>query len=150
MDKAYLVEQLGAHLREAVQMAHRSHRDAREDARSGAARAVNLARGQGQRDAVARAALDALDAFHPRPLKRGESIGLGAIVEVEDGDCGRTLFIAPVGAGAELTAPGGDGFVQVITPQSPFGRALIGKRLGDTVEVTVRGEPVDWTITFVA
>jgi transcription elongation GreA/GreB family factor len=150
MDKSFLVEQLGARIREAVQHTHRAAMDAKEDARSGAARAVNLARGQLQRSTSAREALDALDAFRVRPLRRGEPIGLGAVVELEDGERGRTVFIAPVGAGEELTGPGGDGIFQVVTPVSPLGRALLGKRVGNVVEVPLQGDVTEWTITFVA
>jgi transcription elongation GreA/GreB family factor len=152
MDKHFLLEQLGDRMREAVRDSHRANTEAREDARSGAARAVNLARGHGLRETAAREALDALDGFRPRTLGRGEPICLGAIVEVEDEEesCGRTLFLAPVGAGEELSGPGGDGIFQVVTPTSPFGRAVMGKRVGDTVEVMVRGEPTEWTITYAA
>ncbi len=150
MDKTFLVAQLGEKLRTAVQQTHRASQDAREDARSGAARAVNIAKGQGQRSVAAREALDALDTFRVRPLRRNEPISLGAVVEVEDGECGRTLFLAPVGAGEELTGPDGDGFFQVITPASPFGRALIGKKVGDTVIIPARDEETEWTITYVA
>ncbi len=148
MDKRELVTQLGEKLRSAVQQTHRAASEAREDARSGAARAVNIARGQLQRSTAAREALDALDAFHVRPLKRGEPIGLGAVVEIEGAQGGRTLFIAPVGAGEELAAPGGDGFFQVVTPASPLGSALMGKRVGDEVQVILHGESTEWTITF--
>ena len=150
MDKTFLVEQLGAKLREAVQLTHRANVGAREEARTGAARAVNLALGQGQRETGARLALDALDAFRPRPLGRGEPIGLGAIVELEDGESGKTLFVAPVGAGQELTGPEGDGFFHVVTPGSPFGKAVMGRRVGDVVEVPVKGEATEWKITFAA
>ena len=150
MDKTFLLQQLGARLRDAVQQTHRAATEAREDARSNAARAVNLARAQAGRSAGAREALDALDVFRVRPLKRGEPICLGAVVEVEDGEVGRTLFLSPVGAGEELTGPDGDGIFQVVTPASPFGKALLGKRLGDVVEVTLQGEPTEWTITYVA
>jgi transcription elongation GreA/GreB family factor len=37
----------------------------------------------------------------------------------------------------------------VVTPVSPVGRAVLGKHVGDTIEVTVKGEPREWTITFV-
>jgi transcription elongation GreA/GreB family factor len=148
MDKTFLLKQLGDRLRGAVQKTHQAARDAREDARSGAARAVNLALGQGQRSAASREALDALETFRPAPLRKGEPIGLGAIVELEDGETGRTLFLAPVGAGEELTGPDGDGLFQVVTPVSPFGRAVIGKRVGDTVEVPLAGELTEWEITF--
>lgn len=150
MDKSFLVEQLGARLRDDVQQSHRASSEARQDARSGAARAVNLALGHSLRSTAARNALDALDEFRVRPFRRGEPVGLGAVVEVEDGSMGRTLFLAPVGAGEELTGPDGDGIFQVVTPGSPFGRALLGKRVGDVVEVTLQGEPTEWTVTFVA
>ena len=52
----------------------------------------------------------------------------------------RTFFLLPVGAGTELTGPGGDGFLSVITPASPVGRALMGRRAGDCIEVTLAGE----------
>jgi transcription elongation GreA/GreB family factor len=43
-----------------------------------------------------------------------------------------------VGAGAELTGPGGDGFLSVVTPGSPVGKALIGKRAGQQAEVMLK------------
>lgn len=150
MDKSFLVQQLAARIRQNLQQAHRAATEAREDARSGANRAVNLAKGQLQRFENAKAALEALDSFRVHPLRKGEPIGLGAVVEVEDGVTGRTLFLAPVGAGEELTGPDGDGIFQVVTPNSPFGRALMGKRQNDVIEVTIQGEPTEWTISFVA
>lgn len=150
MDKTFLLEQLGAKLRSAVQSTHKASEEAREDARSGAQRALNIAQGQTLRSVAARQAMDALDAFHVRPLKKGEPIGLGAVVEVEDGEAGRTFFLAPVCGGEELTGPDGDGIFQVLTPSSPFGRAIMGKRVGAVVEVMVAGEPQEWRITFAA
>lgn len=150
MDKTFLKEQLGERLRAAVQATHKASEEARADAKSGAARAVNLAQGQTMRSVHAREALDALDEFHVRPLKKGEPIGLGAVVEVEDGEAGRTFFLAPVCGGEELTGPDGDGIFQVVTPSSPFGRALMGKKVGSTVEVVIQGEYTEWTITYAA
>lgn len=131
----------------------------------------SLARGQKERAARALAEVAALETFRPAPLPARANIALGAIVEVEveaDVDVqavaetkvaggasgrapvlGRTFFLAPAGAGIELTGPGGDGFLSVVTPQSPVGRSVLGKRVGDTIEVTVEGEPRAWTITFV-
>ena len=54
MDKSFLIEQLGARMREAVQSTHQAAREASQDARSGASRAVNLAKGQLQRSTTAR------------------------------------------------------------------------------------------------
>jgi transcription elongation GreA/GreB family factor len=150
MDKSFLVEQLDAKIRQAVVQRERTAQDAREEARTHAARTVNLARGQIKRHEDACAALEELERFTPRPLRRGEPIGVGAVVEVESDEVGRTLFLAPVGAGEELTGPDGDGIFQVVTPASPFGRALLGKRVNDVVEVTIHGELTEWTISFVA
>lgn len=150
MDKSFLVEQLGAKIREQAQATLRAATDAGQEARTGAARAVNLARATQVRTEAARATLDALDAFRVRPFKRGEPLGVGAVVEIEDGDAGRTLFLAPVGAGEELAGPGGDGVFQVVTPVSPIGKAIVGKRVGDVIEVMVKGELSEWTITWAA
>jgi len=94
---------------------------------------------------------DALTAFRPAPLPGSASIALGAVVEIEDEDTGegRTFFLAPVGAGVTLTGPGGDGHLSVVTPVSPIGRAVLGRRTGDVVDVTVDGEPREWQITYV-
>jgi transcription elongation GreA/GreB family factor len=151
MDKRFLLEQLGAHLRDAVQQSHTAHVEAAQDARSGANRAVNMARGQALRSERARAELDALDGFSPQPLPKGARIAIGALVEVEGDDDtgGKTLFLAPVGGGLELEGPGGDGFFQVVTPISPLGRALLGKRVGEVAEVMVAGELREYEITWV-
>jgi transcription elongation GreA/GreB family factor len=162
MNKQFLVNQLASRLRESAEVARRAERDAADEARDGAtasekrenARVAqeysSLARGQGQRADKALAELSALADFRPPALPPRGPIALGAIVEVEDEDTGRTFFLAPVGAGLELSGPGGDGFLSVVTPLSPIGRAVMGRRVGETVEVLVQGEPKEWTITFVA
>jgi transcription elongation GreA/GreB family factor len=75
-------------------------------------------------------------------------IAVGAIVEIEDSDSGegRTLFLAPVGAGMTLTGPGGDGILSVVTPASPIGGAVMGRKIGDVVEIADR----EWQISYVA
>lgn len=148
MDKTFLVEQLAAKLRATLDQAQRFADETRTEAKTGAARAVNLARATSARNEAAHAALEALESFRPRPLRKGEPIGLGALVEIEDGDAGKTLFLSPAGAGEELTGPGGDGFFQVVTPSSPVGRAMLGKRVGDVIEVPMHGEVTEWTIVY--
>src|SRR5947209_4669199 len=156
MEKQFLVEQLATRLRESAHVARKAGEAAAEEARAGATPAekredarvaleyAGLARGQKER--AARAAVEAslLETFRPRPLPARAAIALGAIVEVEDGSQGRTFFLAPVGAGVELTGPGGDGYLSVVTPSSPIGKAVLGRRVGDTVEVVVTGELLEW------
>ena len=161
MDKRFLVEQLATRLRESATVARRAEKAAAVEAREGATPAEKredarvaleqggLARGQAERAARVNAELATLEVFHP-PQRSGGNIALGSVVEVEDDNQGRTFFLAPVGAGVELTGPDGDGFLSVVTPQSPIGRAVLGKRVGDIVEVTVQGDIREWTITFVS
>jgi transcription elongation GreA/GreB family factor len=167
MDKQQLVEQLTTRLRESATIARRAGQAAEEEARDGATASekrenarvsqeyAGLARGQKERAQRAMTELATLETFRPPArLPAKGPVALGAIVEVEmqdddaAGSQGRTFFLAPVGAGIELTGPGGDGFLSVVTPVSPVGRAVMGKRVGDTIEVTVEGEPREWTITF--
>ena len=154
-----MVAQLTARIRETLAIALREQDAAATEARDGAtpsekrddARTAlefsNLARAQGKRALAARDELARLESF--RPGKVGPRVSLGNIVEIEDGATGRTIFLAPAGAGIELTMPDGDGFVTVVTPASPLGKGLIGREVGDTVEVSVRGEDRDWTVTFI-
>jgi transcription elongation GreA/GreB family factor len=159
MDKQFMVAQLAARIRDTLQVALREQEAAAIEARDGAtpsekrddARIAlefsNLARAQARRARAAREELERIERFQPgSPASR---VRLGDIVEIEDGATGRTIFLAPAGAGIELTMPEGDGFVTVVTPASPLGKALIGRELGDSVEISVRGEERDWTVTFI-
>ncbi len=161
MDKAYLVEQLAAQLRETARTARTAMVAANTEAREGATPAERredsrvaqensgLARGHRARLDRANAELAELERFRPQSFGLHAAVAVGAIVEVEDGAEGRTLFVAPVGAGIELTGPGGDGFLSVVTPSSPIGRAVLGRRVGDVVEVVVNGDASEWTVTYV-
>src|SRR5574340_941520 len=112
MDKAFLLAQLASKLKAVAEQSLRFADESRTEAKTGAARAVNLAKGTRARLEAADAAAEAVASFRPPPrLKKGERIALGAVVEVEDGEGGKTLFLAPAGAGEELSGPGGDGFL---------------------------------------
>jgi transcription elongation GreA/GreB family factor len=169
LDKRLLIEQLAAHLRRSDDVARRAGEEAREAARSlqtesekkedgrAAIEFGSLATGQSARARKVQEDLQALAAFHNRGLPQfsaTSAVGLGAIVDVavdgEDGTEERTFIVLPVGAGTELTGPGGDGFLSVITPASPVGRALLGRRAGDYVEVTINKETREWKLVEVS
>ena len=164
MNKHALKQQLVEKLRAAGVAAERDLRAAaetpsmdalttgeREDARAALGHGGLIA-GQKQRLSNAMAALAALEGFEPKPLARSARVQLGAIIEIEEEDTGRgrTLFLAPAGAGLELTGPDGDGFLSVVTPLSPIGRAAMGQRVGEGFDVSIRGETRAWEITWVA
>lgn len=60
-----------------------------------------------------------------------EPIALGALVTIEAEGLARHYFLGPRSGGTEVKV--NDIRVLVITPASPLGRQLIGRRLGDTV-----------------
>lgn len=91
-----------------------------------------LARGQARRVLELRTALSRIEGMRLRAFSAGQPIALGALVVVEAGDQRQSIFLAPEGGGRRLLA----GSVQVVTPESPLGRALLGKFVGD--ECTVR------------
>ena len=163
MDKQDLVAQLSRQLESSARAALIARDAAVMEARDGAtpdekredARAAHqlgtLGKTQQKRAQQALAEADVLAMFRPHPLPATAAIGLGAIVEIEDEESGegRTFFLAPVGAGVTLTGPGGDGVLSVVTPASPVGRAVLGKKCGDVVDVTVDGDLREWQISFV-
>jgi len=163
MDKQPLVAQMIDQLRSAARIAQHASADAEREARTGAtadekrldARVAieysQMARAQALREHKVRAELRALKTFHPGARRNGQGIGIGAIVEIEDEDtgAGRTFFLAPVGAGMALTGPDGDGHITVVTPASPIGKAVLGQRVGDVIDVTIKGDVREWSISYV-
>lgn len=164
MDKQLLVSQLREHLLTSARTARAARDAAATEAREGATPAEkredartaieqgSMARAQDRRLRETEAAVDALAGFTPPRWRDGAAIFVGAVVEIEDEDSGegRTVFLAPVGAGITLSGPGGDGLFSVVTPASPLGRAVIGRRVGDSIDVTIDGELRSYAITWVA
>ena len=162
MNKHDLSAQLREQLEATARAARATHEAAALEAREGAtpdekredARAAHqlgtIGGAQARRARQAQAEADALATFRPEPaLAR---IAVGAIVEIEDDERGegRTFFLAPAGAGITLTGPGGDGVLSVVTPASPIGKAVIGRKTGEVIDITVDGELREWQITYVA
>ena len=91
--------------------------------------AAYLAGGQARQ---AKETLDSIAAYESLPLKnfeRGDAIELTALVEVELDGSKLWFFIGPRNGGLEVETEAGE--VTVITPHSPLGKNLIGKKAGD-------------------
>ncbi len=162
MDKLLLVDQIVESLKNSARQAHHASLDADSEARYGASGSEKkqdarvaleyskMAKAHAIREQAARVQLDALENFRPGPRRSNQGIGIGTIVEIEDEDSGvgRTFFLAPVGAGMKLSGPDGDGLITVVTPASPIGKAVLGRRVGDIIDVTIKGDVREWEITF--
>jgi transcription elongation GreA/GreB family factor len=95
-----------------------------------------LARGEARRVEELRQGLEEVRAMQLRTWREGDPAALGALVTVDEDDRTLVLWLAPHGGGIRLD----EERVQVVTPQSPLGRAVLGKRAGDDCEVRLAGK----------
>jgi len=97
-----------------------------------------LAAGQARQVAELEAAIAAFRALPVRKFEAGESIALGAFVELERGRERTAYFLGPCAGGTEVTVA--KRAVLVITPQSPLGSQLQGRKAGEQFELILGGQ----------
>lgn len=119
----------------AVAMAHdeATHEESRARSKydTHSQEAAYLAQGQAR---LAGEIEESLAAFVALPLPdfgAGAVIALGAVVKLEGRGAGTWYLVGPRAGGLEVELGGRT--ILVVTPQSPLGRELIGKRMGDSV-----------------
>jgi transcription elongation GreA/GreB family factor len=147
MDKRRLVETIQAHLAEElatlVQAAKAAHEAAtheeskaedQHDTRG--LEASYLAGAQAQRAAELQSQLLMWKYLPIREFGPEDVACPAALVELEHGKTRAFYFIAPQGGGLVTRIDGQP--VQVITPNSPMGEAIMGKKEGDTIEIETR------------
>jgi transcription elongation GreA/GreB family factor len=105
-----------------------------------------LARGQALRVQALDDDLAKVSSMPLRAFSAEDPIALSALVSLESGTTRSYIFLAPAGGGTRLEDDART--IQVVTPASPMGRALLGARLDDDVEVARGG--VAQTLTIVA
>jgi transcription elongation GreA/GreB family factor len=93
-----------------------------------------LAAGQAERVRELESALKLLVGLELRDIGETTPICASAVVTLED-DHGATttFFMSPHGGGVRLELEGTS--VQVVTPQSPLGKALLGRTRGESFEL---------------
>ncbi|MGH7990596.1 MAG: GreA/GreB family elongation factor [Limisphaerales bacterium] len=96
-----------------------------------------LARGQSRQAAEIEAAIAEFEKLDARKFFNGDGIGIGALVELETGDENLFYFIGPRAGGTEISHDKKE--ILVITPQSPLGEQLIGKKSGDELPLNFGG-----------
>jgi transcription elongation GreA/GreB family factor len=97
-----------------------------------------LARGQSRQAAEIEAAIAEFEQLPARKFGAGEPIDLGALVELKhDGEIS-FYFIGPRAGGTEVLHDKKE--ILVITPQSPLGEQLMGKKSGDAFQLKLGKE----------
>jgi transcription elongation GreA/GreB family factor len=97
-----------------------------------------LARGQAMRVEDIAEQLQRLRVTSFASFDADTAIAIGALVLVEIEDDARAFFVLPYGGGVALDVDGVE--LTVVTPSSPVGQALLGKKVGDDFEWRQRGE----------
>ena len=125
-----------------------THEDARAegDKDMRATEASYIARGQAMRVEALEADYGRVLTMPVRAFAPDAPIALGALVTVQ-GEREQRMFLAPAGGGAALSLAGES--IQVVTPVSPLGRALLGRCTGDAVEVVRAGTTTELEIVAV-
>ncbi|MEM9693771.1 MAG: GreA/GreB family elongation factor [Myxococcota bacterium] len=123
------------------------HADAKADGNKDmrATEASYIARGQAQRAEALEQDVQRVRALRGVDLSGADArVALTAVVEVES-DAGEARYlVAPAGGGSKLAV--GDFDVVVVTPQAPLGKALLGRQVGDVVELVREGRAVEYEI----
>ncbi|MDI6935502.1 hypothetical protein QMN21_28490 [Serratia sp. Se-PFBMAAmG] len=143
MDKATLLARINAALELDMEVLRRAAQTAYEAATAEENIAENkydtlgleasyLATGQARRTAEIRQALLTYQQLALRDYDAARGIQVSNLVTLEDEDGGqRRLFLGPEAAGLKIGE--GDELVTVITPRSPLGQQLMGKKVDDEV-----------------
>lgn len=93
-----------------------------------------LARGQAERARELERSLALLGSIPVRTFSSGDKIAATALVELLQGTSKLVCFLLPVAGGQRIRTDETD--VQVVTPTSPLGKALMGLSEGDDAEVS--------------
>ncbi|MEO6245419.1 MAG: transcription elongation factor [Opitutaceae bacterium] len=101
--------------------------------------AAYLAEGQAKLAAEIGVSIDLYAALPLPDFDATAMIALGALIELEEPATRRHswYFLGPRAGGAQLQHAGRE--ILVVTPQSPLGRQLLGRRVGDLVTTPGRG-----------
>jgi hypothetical protein len=158
-DKARVLSRVIEQLTEgAVSMAHHAEQT-RADATHAEAKPENdkdtraleqsyLARGQAMRAEAELEHVQMLRYLNLTPCREGDPISAGALIELETDDAVKVVFLLPHGGGVEVEVDGIE--VQVITPSAPLGKAVLGRSVGDEVQLRTRGVLREYVISAVA
>lgn len=96
-----------------------------------------LARGQSKQALEIKSAITEFENLPVKKFSADDPIDLGAIVELDHGGEPAVYFIGPRAGGTEIVHDKKE--VLVITPQSPLGTQLIGKKKAESFLLTLGG-----------
>lgn len=106
-----------------------------------------VAQGQANRAQELRRSLDIYKQLK-LPETGNDTVRLGSLVTLDDEDgASRYVFIGPAEGGMKISIDNNE--IVVITPASPLGRELIGRTIGDIVEIETGPSRTEYEIVAV-
>jgi len=158
MNKRALIKKIVAQLTDELEVYFRAAQASRAEATHEQSKAENkydtrgleasyLARGQSKQAAEIQGAIAAFEKLDARKFSTGEPIDVGAVVELELNGETTTYFIGPKAGGTEVLHDKRE--VLVITPQSPLGEQLLGRKQGDVLTLKLASGQNQYRMTMV-
>ena len=103
-----------------------------------------LARGQSRQAADLEQTIVKLRALPMREFGEGEAADVGAVVELHAKKERAFYFLLPSAGGTEVLHDGNE--FLVITPESPLGQQLVGKKKGDGFQLEIAGARSEYRV----
>ena len=159
LNKAALIKKIIASLDGELALFAKSARAAHEEATHEQSRAENkydtrgleasyLAHGQSRQAAETMQAKAEYQTLTPRAFTPEDGIDLSAVVELEGPHGSAIYFIGPRAGGTEIVHQ--KKTLLVMTPQSPLGSALLGRKQGERLIIEIGGSRNEYRVASVA
>ena len=149
MNKRAIIQKITAKLVAELEVYFRAAHASRTEATHESSKAENkydtrgleasyLARGQSKQAAELEAALAEFEKLGTKKFAAGDAITVGALVELAHGGENAIYFLGPRAGGTEVLHDRKE--ILVITPQSPLGEQLLGKKSGESLQLKLGNE----------
>ncbi len=159
MQKSAVRDAILAQLQNELGLQARAAHDSREEATSEESKsegkydmrsqeAAYLAEGQARHAAEIAESIALYHSLELTDFSNRHPAALGALVTLENRGRRVIYFLGPRNGGMEISL--GDDTCLVITPSSPLGRQLLGRVVGDTIQLPGRGASVGHRVVAVA
>ena len=106
-----------------------------------------LARGQSRQAGELEQSIARIRALPLRDFADGEPADIGAVIELHAKKEKSFYFLLPRAGGTEVVHDGSD--VLVITPESPLGRQLAGRKQGERFQLEIAGTQAEYRVAGV-
>lgn len=159
MDKSEIVALVVAHLEKEVEAIRIAAQKSFEDATAEENKAENkydtrsleasyLAGGQAKMAAEAHESLSRFRSLEIKDFEEDDPVALSALIKTINKGYTDYYFLGPSSGGLEVKVD--ETLVMIITPQSPIGKALLGKQAGDDLELEMGRNKVSLKVTEVS